>query len=215
MAIDDPLLSASQVARMFGTGINTVTELVAERRLATLDDGALIACGRLDVPLIRKSWARALQVPTGGDSRVLDPPDGQGLHPAVPVAINFHTALQVGDAERAFSLTSSSSREGMDAETVLETWHQLTGGKPPESSGIGTAIYSLAPLDAVAARVIADAPKIPRAMSRPTPARMLTALPLIDREGEWRVDLDLMRKVDTWIDYLTQPMSQTPSDEPD
>jgi hypothetical protein len=189
-----------------------VIELVAEGRLATLDNGALIESGRLDVPVVRRSWATALQVPTDGGSRVLDPPEGQELHPAVEAAAEFHTALQVGDAEAAFALTSRSSRAGMDADTVLEAWYRLTGGKPPESAGIGTAIYSLAPLAAVAARVIADAPKVPRAMSRPTPARMLTPLPLVEENGEWKADLDLMEREDTWIDYLTQPMPQSSAD---
>ena len=206
VAAYDPLLSASQVARMYGTGITTVVELVAEKTLATLDDGALIAAGRIDVPVIRKSWARSLQKPTGGSTRVLDPPEGHELHPAMVAAADFVAALQAGDADSAYALTSVVGRGEMNATETLEAWYQLVGGKPDDRAGIGTSIYSLAPLEAVAARVLAHTPKFPRAVERPTPARMITPLPLVEEGGDWKLDLELMAKVDSWISYLTEPM---------
>ena len=58
MEPDDPLLSVSQVARMWGTGLDIVVELVESMTLPSLDRGELISQGQLEVPLIRRSWGR-------------------------------------------------------------------------------------------------------------------------------------------------------------
>ena len=53
---EDPLLSVSQVARMWGAGLDIVVELVASLTLPSLDRGDLISQEQFEVPLIRRSW---------------------------------------------------------------------------------------------------------------------------------------------------------------
>jgi hypothetical protein len=212
MANRDPLLSATQVARLYGTGIITVVELIREGILPTLDDGKLTAAGRLDVPLIRESWARALQRPSGGGSRVLDPPDGELLHPAMVIASNFLGALQDGDTSTVYRLTSSKSRNGLTAADTMSAWLHLIGGRPEKAAGVGSAIYSLAPFPAVAARILAHTPKFPRAVDRPTPARMIAAVPLVEENGRWTLDLQLMKEMEQWRPLLQMPLPSDPED---
>jgi hypothetical protein len=201
---DDPLLSVVQVARIYGTGIRAVVSLVERRKLPSLDEGRLVARGRLDVPLIRRSWATALQRDSPGASRRVDTV-GE-MHPAVDAALDFHDALHALDAERTWLLSSRATRGEAGPEDVLEAWRRELGSVLEEPSGIGTAVYSLAPLPAVAARVFADPPAVPRAVSRPTPAFMLTALPLVEEEDGWKVDLALYRDRESWVQSLEEPL---------
>jgi hypothetical protein len=210
---EDPLLSPLQVARMYGTGIATVVELIEEGSLATLDDGRLVSAGKLEIPLIRESWARALQQPSPGSARVLRPPEGRLLHPAMEVAADFLTALQSNDGTTARAITSSKSRQGMNDQEVLASWLLLVGGKPDEAAGIGSAVYSLAPFPAVAVRILAHTPKFPRAVDRPTPARLIAALPLIEESEGWRLDLTLMKETDKWFPLLYEPPPESASSE--
>lgn len=209
MTISDPLLSPQQVARMYGTGIATVVELIDEGALPTLDEGRLVSAGRLEVPVIRESWARALQQPSGGSERVLHPPKGRLLHPAMEPAADLLTALQTDDATTAFSITSSASRQRMDSQEVLGRWLQLMGGRPDEAAGIGSAVYSLAPIPAVAVRILAHTPRFPRAVDRPTPARLIAALPLVEEDGAWKLDLNLMGEVEKWFPLLYEPLPES------
>jgi hypothetical protein len=202
---EDPLLSANAVARLYGTGICIVTDLVAEGKLPTLDQGGLIAAGHLDVPLIRASWARALQRASPGAARIVRPPSGELLHPAVLAAANFHEALQVRDAAIAYEHSSAASRRGRSPRELLDRWLELLG-QPPEDSGIGSVIYSLAPLPALGARVFAEAPKLPRAVEGPTPASALAVLPVIEENRSWRVDLGLFEEhAGELLELLNQP----------
>lgn len=211
MAVEDPLLSVSEVARMWGTGLDIVVELVESRTLPSLDRGELIAKGRFDVPLIRRSWARFMNL-DGSDSshRVVDPPPGENVHPAFPVALDVHSALDEGDAETLYRLSSRASRKDRDAEGLFARWMELTEGGLPSDSGVGSTIYTLAPLDALAARVFADAPKVPRAVEGPVPARLHAVFPLVEEAGDWKVDLPLFEGPAFLPDVLVSPL---PEDE--
>jgi hypothetical protein len=188
---DDPLLSVSQIARLWGTGLEAVISLVNSDLLHSLDRGELIRQGHLDVPLIRASWAESIRTASDGAARILKPPEGEEIHPAVKAALDFHSALDTRDASALWAVSSGRSRQGRDAESLLERWLELTGGGFPSDSGVGSVIYSLAPLAAVGARVYADAPTLPRATMKPTPASLLAVLPLVWEHGTWRVDLPL------------------------
>lgn len=206
MVSDDPLLSVSQIARIWGTGLDVVIDLVNSETLPSLDRGELIHQGRLDVPLIRRSWAEFLRSDSEGAGRIVEPPDGELVHPAVSVALGVHSALDEGDAEALYELSSEASREGRDPGALLARWMEINQGGYPADSGVGSTIYSLAPLPAVAARVFANAPKMPRAITRATPARLLAVLPFVDEDGEWKVDLPMYEGPVFLPELLTTPM---------
>ena len=206
MSSDDPLLSVSQVARMWGTGLNIVVELVKSETLPALDRGELIAEGRFDVPLIRRSWAEFLHLDGGSAHRVIRPPEGEDVHPALNTALDVHAALDEGDAETLYRLSSRASREGRDATSLYARWMEYTDGGFPTTSGVGSTIYSLAPLDAVAARVFADAPKVPRAVTGPAPALLIAVLPLVEEGGKWKVDLPMFEGPAFLPDVLVSPL---------
>lgn len=212
MSSDDPLLSVSQVARMWGTGLNIVVELVQSKTLPSLDRGELIAQGRLDVPLIRRSWAKFLNLDGGSAHRIIEPPEGESVHPALNVALDVHAALDEGDAEALYRLSSQPSRQNRDAASLYARWIELIEGGFPTTSGVASTIYSLAPLPAVAARVFADAPKVPRAVEGPAPALLLAILPLVEEGGEWKVDLPMFEGPAFLPDVLVSPLPGEPSD---
>jgi hypothetical protein len=190
MAGDDPLLSVSQIARIWGTGLEAVISLVDSGALPSLDRGELIRQGQLEVPLIRESWAEFMRMDSPGAERILAPPDGENLHPAVRRALALHAALEEGDSAFLWALSSLASRKGHSPESLLARWSELNHGGYPEGSGVGTTIYSLAPLPAVGARVFANAPKSPRTIDKPTPATLLAVLPFV-WENDWVVDLPI------------------------
>lgn len=192
--MDDPLLSVHDLARLWGTGVTAVVQAVESGRVPSLDRGVLVAEGRYDVPLIRRSWAEALQEESPGALRRLDPPEGEAVHPAVRVAFEFHSALGEDDADRLFAASSSKSRGGRSPGELLAAWKAVGSHLLREDAGVGTAIYSLAPIEAVAARIFADAPKLPRALPRATPATLIDLLPLVRDEALWRVDLALFER---------------------
>lgn len=205
MVLDDPLLSVSQIARLWGTGVDIVIHLVDSGTLPSLDRGALISEGRLDVPLIRRSWAEFLCSDSQGAGRIVEPPEGESVHPALPVAIDVVSALDEGDAEALYRLSSKASREGCDPDALLARWMEINNGGYPSDSGVGSKIYSLAPLPAVAARVFANAPKTPRIITRATPA-LLLVLPFVEEDGEWKVDLPMYEGPVYLPELLTTPM---------
>jgi hypothetical protein len=191
MTSDDPLLSVSQIARLWGTGLDVVISLIDSRTLPSLDRGELIREGHLDVPLIRASWAEFMRVDSDGAGRILKPPEGASVHPALSVALGVHSALDAHDATALWALSSQRSRDGHEPESLLARWTEINGGGYPVDSGVGSTIYSLAPLPAVGARVFANAPRLPRAISKATPATLVAVLPLVWEAGEWKVDLPL------------------------
>ena len=204
----DPLLSVSQIARHWGTGLDVVVALVETDTLPSLDRGELISRGHLDAPLIRESWAEFMRNDSPGAGRVLDPPEGERVHPAFRVALDVHSALDTADSEALWELSSEASREGRSHESRPARWQEVNEGQYPEDSGVGSTIYSLAPLKAVGARVFANAPKTPRIVSKPTPATLVAVLPLVWEEGNWRVDLPLYAGDATEIflpSLLTEP----------
>ena len=212
MSSDDPLLSASQVARMWGTGLSIVVGLVQSKTLPSLDGGELIAQGQLEVPLIRRSWAEFLSLGEGSAHRTIEPPEGESVHPALNTALDVHAALDEGDAETLYRLSSQASRQGQDAASLYTRWMELTEGGFPTTSGVASTIYTLAPLPAVAARVFADAPKVPRAVEGPAPALLLAVLPLVEEGGDWKVDLPMFEGPAFLPDVLVSPLPESESD---
>jgi hypothetical protein len=215
MDADDPLLSASQVARFWGTGLQTVVELVESNTLPSLDRGELIRQGRLDVPLVRRSWAQFLRLDGDSSPRIVRPPEGERVHPAFRAACDVHAALDERDAEALYGLSSKASRDGRDADGLLARWIELTEGGFPTDSGVGSAIYTLAPLPALAARVFAEAPKVPRAVTHTAPARLLAVLPLVEESGKWKVDLPMFEGPAFLPEVLTTALPGDEGSEPD
>jgi hypothetical protein len=191
MASDDPLLSVSQIARYWGTGLDVVTSLVAAGALPSLDGGTLVRQDHLDIPLIRQSWAEFMRHDSDGAGRILRPPDGQAAHPAFQVSLDVVSALDKHDADGLWAHSSKRSQEGHTRKSLLARWTEINAGGYPEGSGVGSTIYSLAPLPAVGARIFANTPTIPRAVVKPTPATLIAVLPFVWEEGEWKVDLPL------------------------
>lgn len=204
---DDELLSINEVARLWGTGLNIVVQLVEAEQLPSIDRGLLAMEGEYDIPLIRRSWAEALQRESPGASRTLPPPAGQVFHPAVEGAFDFHKALDLGDADGVFAASSRDSRENRTPDELLRAWQEQGSHLVQPGSGVGTTIYSLSPIEAVAARVMADAPTMPRAVTKVAPASMIDVLPLLFEDDVWRVDLNLFVKRSEWIQLLFSPLS--------
>lgn len=196
---------------MWGTGLNIVVELVKSETLPALDRGELITEGRFDVPLIRRSWAEFLHL-DGSAHRVIKPPEGEEVHPALNTALEVHAALDEGDAETLYQFSSDASREKQDAASLYARWMECTNEGFPPTSGVGSTIYSLAPLDAVAARVFADAPKVPRAVTRPAPALLIAVLPMVEEEGKWKIDLPMFEGPAFLPDVLVSPLPGDVSD---
>lgn len=216
MSADDPLLSVSQVARMWGTGLEIVVELVESMTLPSLDRGELVSQGRLDVPLIRRSWALFLSLDANDSShRIVEPAAGETVHPAFRAALDFHAALDLGDVEKLWQLSSAASQKGRDPDGLFARWIECTEGGLPTTSGVGSTVYTLAPVPALAARVFADAPKVPRAIERAAPARLLAVLPLVWEGEEWKIDLPLFEGPAFLPDVLVSPLPQEDSDEED
>lgn len=207
----DPLLSVSDVARLWGTGIGTVVELIEARGLAALDDGELIGAERIDVPVIRLSWAQSLKLDSYASERLLAPEGGQIAHPAFFAAAEFHSALDQEDADAVYGSSSRETRRSQEPAEVLTSWLEATSGGFPATSGIGSSIYSLAPLPAVAAQVCADAPKVPRTLGAHAPLSLLAILPLVSEDDIWRVDLPLFQGPAYLPEVLSSPL---PADEP-
>lgn len=201
----DDLLSVNDVARLWGTGLTAVARSVDVGEVLSLDRGLLIAEGRYDVPVIRRSWAEAPRRDSPGASRILHPPSEAAFHPAVETAFDFHKALDLDDAGGVSATSTAASCEGRTPDELLGQWQRVGSHLLQPDAGVGTTVYSLAPLDAVAARIIADAPALPRAVTKPTPATMIDALPLVLEEDSWRVDLPLFERREEWIHLLTSP----------
>jgi hypothetical protein len=203
---EDPLLSVTQVARLYGTGLRVVVSLVEQGVLPSLDGARLVSVGRLDVPLIRRSWAVALQKDSRGASRRLD--DRDGVHPAAEAALEFHAALDLNDAERVYELSSRASRHQRAPGQLLDEWRRELAHVFAEPSGIGTAVYSLAPRNAVVVRILGDPPPIPRAVTAPTPAWVLAIVPFVPEDDGWKADLPMYQDRNSWTPLLDTPMPQ-------
>jgi hypothetical protein len=203
--VPDELLTVNAVARLWGTGLTAVLQTIQSGQLLSLDRGLLVAEGRFDVPLIRRSWLETLQGPTPGASRILRPESGEQVHSAFQVAYDFHSALDLEDSPGVFDCCSRTSRKNRSPEQLLAAWQAAGGHLHEMNAGIGTTVYSLAPLDAVAVRVIAETPALPRAVTGPAPITLLDVLPLVEEDGEWRVDLPLFERRAEWYQLLTSP----------
>lgn len=203
---DDELLSVNDVARLWGTGLTAVAQSIESGQLLSLDRGLLVAEGRYDVPLIRRSWAESLQQDSPGASRTLAPPPEESFHLAVEPAFDFHKALDLGDADSVFAASSAESRAGRSPEDLLAAWRAAGSHLIQPNAGVGTTIYTLTPVEAVAARIMADAPALPRAVTKPTPATMIDVLPLVLEGDRWRVDLPLFERRSEWSHLISSPL---------
>ncbi len=203
---DDELLSINEVARLWGTGLAAVLNSIQTGQLMSLDRGLLAAEARYDVPMIRRSWAEAPRQDSPGASRLLEAPAGEPSHPAAQVAFDFHKALDLGDAAKLYDTSSAESRGVGSREELLEAWRTVGGHLTQPNAGVGTAVYTLAPLGAVAARVFADAPTLPRAVTRSTPASLIDPLPLVLEGAGWKVDLPLFERRQEWSHLLTSSL---------
>lgn len=211
LSVDDPLLSVSQIAREWGTGLDVVITLVNSQTLPSLDRGELVRQGHLDIPLIRESWAEFMRSGSEDVGRILEPPEDDEVHPAANTALAVHSALDMGDAQELWNLSSSRSRAGHSPESLLARWTALNQGSFPPDSGVGSTVYSLAPVPAVGARIFANAPKIPRVVTRPTPATLIAVLPFVWEDGDWKVDLPLYAGDDGDLflpEILTKPVPE-------
>jgi hypothetical protein len=205
---DDRLMSVAQVARHYGVGVATIAKLVGSGTICSLDRGRLIGQGQFDVPLIRLSWAEAIRVDSPGASRRIDP-DSEALRGAVQTAVDFHAAVDESDAEAMFRLSSAATRaSGGEADTVAARWREAVGNVMNSGTGVATGAYSLAPLQAIAMRVVYDAPAIPTVYTKPTPLFAATLLPLVPEDGEWRVDFDLWQQQEMMQSLLGQPLPE-------
>jgi hypothetical protein len=54
---------------------------------------------------------------------------------------------------------------------------------------------------------MADAPALPRAVTKPTPATMIDVLPLVSEDDGWRVDFPLFERRDGWFHLLRSPLA--------
>ena len=202
---DDELLSINQVARLWGSGLQSVLERLATDDLRSLDRGLLVAEERHDVAMIRRSWAEALQHDSPAANRRLDS-GGSEPHPAAPVAYEFHKNLDLQDAEGVWRVSSVASQASRDPQQLLQVWLSVGAHLVAPGAGVGTAIYSLEPVKAVAARVFAETPALPRPFEKPTPAALIDAFPLVEEGTEWKVDLDLFEHRAEWIHLLSSPL---------
>ena len=202
-AADNELLSVNDVARVWGTGLSIVVDLIDRGDLPSLDRGLVVAEGKYDVPLIRRSWAAALREAPLGPTRRLSAPDGEVFHPAFEVAFEFHKALDLQDADRVFLLSSSDSQAGGTRDDVLDAWYSPHLFE--QNAGVGSVMHDLGPFPAVAACVYAEAPALPRALTDWTPAALVDALPLVYEPDGWRLDLPLYKRKDEWFHLLSAP----------
>jgi hypothetical protein len=201
---EDPLLSVNDVARLWGTGLTIVVDSIQLGDLPSLDRGLIVAEGRYDVPLIRRSWADALREPPAGAERAVDAPEGEAFHPGAMIAYEFHKALDLRNAQRVYVLSSAESRSGRTADELLDEWYSPHLFE--RNAGVGTTLWSLEPFPAVAARVFAEAPAMARALTDWTRAGFLDALPLIAESDAWRLDLPLYRRKAEWTHLLDSPL---------
>jgi hypothetical protein len=160
--------------------------------------------------VIRLSWAQSLKLDSYASERLLPPEGGQIAHPAFFAAAEFHSALDQKDADAVYGCSSRETRGSRTPAEVLASWLEITSGGFPTTSGIGSSIYSLAPLPAVAAQVCADAPKVPRTLSAHAPLNLLAILPLVSEDDTWRVDLSLFEGPAYLPEVLSSPL---PADE--
>lgn len=201
---DDRLLSVTQVARYYGVGVATISGLVVDSTVASLDRGRLVAAGRFDIPLIRRSWADAIRVNSPGASRRIDP--DQLMGPAARSAYDFHSAIDLKDSAAIYKLSSAATQAWGNQAAVVERWHDAVGDLMNSSTGVASGVYTLAPLEAVAVRIVYDAPKVPTVFTRPTPLKVATVLPLVEEDGAWKVDFALWEEQDRLQELLNQPL---------
>jgi len=203
---DDQLLSVIQIARRFGTGINTIVTLVQAGTLPSLDRGRLIAQKRFDVPLIRPSWVESLQFDVPGKHRRISSASKE-VRNAIQAAIDFHYAVSTNDVEAMFRLSSAATVASADGPQELAArWRAGLGEMMNPSTGIATETFSLAPLDALVLWVVYDAPGVPTVSATQKPMVIATFLPLVRESDSWKVDLGLWSDQESLKLLLSQPL---------
>jgi hypothetical protein len=195
----DPLMPVDEVARWLGVAPTTVASHVIESGMRSLDDGTLIAAGDRTTPLIRSREVRRFmreQLALMKGPRPQVPTNVIENTPAL-TALAFVLALQDGDIERVWDVSSAASREASDSkEDLAAWWSEYLDIENAPDPGISSGIYSIGER-ALAVMYIADTVPSGGVLKR---AAMVTANPLalVEEEDGWRVDQPLQARCKDW-----------------
>lgn len=186
----DQLISVEELALRWRTPVTAVADLVAGGAIPSLDSGELARRGRLNVPVLRQSWAEATRVDSPGAVRRLDLDLGDRLHPAASAAVDLHKALADRDAGAVWQLSSQESRaEAGDPDRLVALWLATLGDVFSARSGIATGVYALTPHRGVGVRLVQGVGPLPVVYDRPTPQAALGIFVFVLEQGRWRADV--------------------------
>lgn len=199
----DPLLTIEQVARRMQLSVASVSDLVVQGRLISLDRGRLIARGEINLPLIRASSVERAHKGRDPSKVNIDTSHGDGPHPAASVALNLLTAIEEGEPATVVALSTSSSLADVGSpEQLLVAWREALGTAISSDAGIATNGYVLEGYDAIAIRLVANALPLTVIIDRPTPMSVSGVIPFRRENGGWKADLALWQQRDAWTDQI-------------
>lgn len=206
----DGLISVEELALRWRTPVNAIVPLVVDRTIPSLDGGHLAGRGRLDVPVLRPSWAEATRVDSPGAARRLDLDLGEHLHRAASTALALHEALADRSAASVWKLSSQASREEAGNPTQLvDLWLAALGDVFNERTGIATGVYALVPHRGVGVRIVGGIGPMPVRYEHPTPQMPIGTIVVVPEDGDWRADV-ILTGAD--IDYVSLVRSAPPDD---
>ncbi len=204
----DELISVEELALRWRTPVSAVADLVADGTIPSLDGGQLVRRGRLNMPVLRPSWAEAARVDSPGAARRLDLDLERRLHPAASAAVDLHKALADRDAFAVWELSSQDSREEAgDPEQLVNLWLTTPGDVFSARTGIATGVYALVPYRGVGVRIVAGVGPFPVVYDRPTPQAAVGIFVFIFEDGRWAADV-LLTGAD--VDYVELVRSAPP-----
>lgn len=205
----DPLLSVEEIARLWKVDTDIVSELVEDRSLPTLDGGAAVKRGRLDVPCARLTWAEALRVDSPGAVRRIDDPHSGYMHAAAYVAMQLHRALADEDIGRVWDLSSQESRaEGESPEGLWARWRAALPDGFGDDVAITSGVYELLPHRGVGVRLVHSLTTVPISVDKATPIRSAGLIPMIEEDGAWYAHLPLAELGVEWFSLLRTAPAQ-------
>jgi len=205
----ETLVSVDELALRWRTPSSAVAQLVADGVIPSLDGGLLARRGRLDVPVLRPSWAERARVDSPGASRRLDVGLEKGLHPAATAAVELHAALADRDAGGVWSLSSTASKEQAGAPPrLLEHWIAAMGDVFSRDTGVATGVYALVPHRGVGVRIVGEVGPLPIRYDRATPQSAIGMFVFVPESDTWRADLPLTAAD---IDYLELTRTAPPA----
>lgn len=188
----DELISVEELALRWRTPVSAVADLVAGGTIPSLDGGRLASRARLDIPVLRPSWAEATRVDSPGAVRRLDLDLEDRLHPAASAGLDLHKALSDREAVAVWELSSQESRqEAGDPEQLVELWLATLGDVFSARIGIATGVYSLVPYRGVGVRLVAGVGPLPVMYDRPTPQAAVGMFVLVLERRQWYADVGL------------------------